>query len=127
MGYILIVSCVYPPEPVVSARLSADIYKSLKDAGRTVRVLHPKPTRPNGYKFNENIQVDDDEIVASSYTCPQSNLLGRFRESWSFGKATYAYIKKNHEDIESIYTNTWPLFGQYHLDLDLSRLFFYFQ
>lgn len=115
MGYILIVSCVYPPEPVVSARLSADIYKSLKDTGKAVRVLHPKPTRPNGYKFDENIQVGEDEIVAYSYTCPQSNLLGRFRESWSFGKATYAYIKEHHEEIESIYTNTWPLCGQYHL------------
>lgn len=115
MGYILIVSCVYPPEPVVSARLSEDIYMSLIDTGKAVRVLHPKPTRPNGYKFDENIQVGVDEIVANTYICPQSNLVGRFRESWSFGKATYAYIKEHHEEIESIYTNTWPLFGQYHL------------
>jgi Glycosyl transferases group 1. len=112
---VLIVSCVYPPEPVVSARLTFDIYKSLKDEGKEVKVLHPKPTRPNGYRFDETASGDGDDIVTNSFTCSQSNLLGRFRESWSFGKATYAYIEEHHDEIESIYANTWPLFSQYHL------------
>ena len=114
MKTTLIVSCVYPPEPVVSARLSSDIYISLKENGNEVNVLHPKPTRPEGYNFDSSV-ISSDEIVAESYTCAKSSLFGRFRESISFGKATYKYIKRFHNEISVIYANTWPLFGQYYL------------
>ncbi len=113
--YILLVSAVYLPEPVVSARLSADLYDALLDAGKAVRVLHPHPTRPNGFRFDENHIVGADEIIVDSYTCPKSSLLGRFRESISFGQATRKYIEQHHDEIETIYGNTWPLFGQYYL------------
>ncbi len=117
MSYILIVSCVYPPEPVVSARLSADIYHSLRDKGKEVRVFHPNPSRPNGFDFRTSSTIGNDEIIATSYTCSQSSLKGRFRESLSFGKATQVYISEHRDEIEMIYANTWPLFGQYYLSL----------
>lgn len=115
MHLVLVVSCVFPPEPVVSARLSDDIFKALKKEGFGVKVLHPKATRPNGYQFDESITICLDEVVANSYTCPESSLFGRFKESYSFGKATEKYIKQHHQEIEAIYANTWPLFGQYYL------------
>ena len=47
---ILIISAVFPPEPVVSATLSKDIADELSTT-HNVAVLHPKPTRPDGYLF----------------------------------------------------------------------------
>ena len=115
MKYVLIVSAVYPPEPVVSARLSADIYKKLHGMDIDVKVLHPHPTRPNGFEFEKNYFNGEYEIVTASYTCPQPSLFGRFKESLSFGKATNKYIREHHNEIEGIYANTWPLFAQYYL------------
>lgn len=114
MGKILIVSAVYPPEPVVSARLSFDIYDTLKALGEDVTVLHPRPSRPNGYLF-EPTNRTIDEVETMSFTCPKSSLWGRFRESISFGKATFSYIKTHYKEIDVIYANTWPLFSQYYL------------
>lgn len=113
--FILIVSAVYPPEPVVSGRLSEDLYYALKDRGCPVKVLHPKPTRPNGFNFFKEFQCGDYEIIVDSYTCPQSSLTGRLRESCSFGRACEKYIEEKKDDILKIYANTWPLFGQYYL------------
>lgn len=115
MKDLLLVSCVFPPEPVVSARLSDDIFRSIKKEGFGVKVFHPKATRPNGYSFDESLTIGPDEIVSDSFTCPKSSLFGRFKESYSFGKATAQYIKQNCLEIWAIYANTWPLFGQYFL------------
>ena len=45
---ILIISAVFPPEPVVSANLSRDLAEELSKNNQ-VTVLCPKPTRPNGF------------------------------------------------------------------------------
>ena len=82
--YILIISCVFPPEPVVSARLSDDLYQGLHNKGNSVKVLHPKPTRPNGFNFGNNIEYRKDEIIADSFVCPQSSFFGRIKESCWF-------------------------------------------
>lgn len=112
MRSVLIISAVYPPEPVVSARLSSDLYHSLKGRGYKVSVLHPKPSRPNGFDFGGCKNRSEDEIVANSYTCPQSCLLGRIRESYSFGKASKRYIQVHHDELSCVYANTWPMFSQ---------------
>lgn len=112
---IVIISAVYPPEPVVSARLSSDLYHNLKDRGLSVRVIHPCPTRPNGFVFDSKQTLSPDEIVTDSFTCPQSSLMGRIRESFSFGRSCSEYIAKHHEEIALIYANTWPMGSQYRL------------
>lgn len=121
MQYVLIVSAVYPPEPVVSARLSSDLYKALIDEGKSAKVIHPKPTRPNGFKFNEDTTLQENEIIAHSFTCPQSSIIGRFRESVSFGKACAKYIREHHEEIAGIYANTWPLGSQFFIVREAKR------
>lgn len=110
---ILILSAVFPPEPVVSATLSADLAKELAIKNK-VTVLSPRPTRPLGFKF-ENPDLNDtfNHIVLQSYVFPESKILGRLRESYSFGKATERYIHEHHESIDRFYANTWPLFAQY--------------
>lgn len=111
---IVIISAVFPPEPVVSARLSSDIAFSLSEK-HNITVLCPQPTRPNGFLFNAiNENNNPYRIIhTDSYTCPESNLIGRFKESYSFGKACAKYIRENASQIDCIYMNTWPLFSQF--------------
>lgn len=118
---IIIVNCVFKPEPIVSAQLGYDLAISLSKLNHTVIVVCPYPTRPHGFKFNEKFdrnkisveQSDNIKIVRiPSYTCSKSNIIGRFRESISFGKKSTQYIYKNEIDTDIIYANTWPLFAQ---------------
>ena len=120
---ILIVSCVFPPEPVVSANLSFDIASSLA-LKNNVTVISPLPTRPYGSNYKNNIPKNHlfkHEII-KSYTCPNSNLMGRMKESFSLGRAfsNFLYSKKNSFDV--IYANTWPVFSQYFLVKTAKRL-----
>jgi glycosyltransferase involved in cell wall biosynthesis len=111
---ILIITAVFPPEPVVSARLSFDL-ASMSFKNEEVIVISPKPTRPFGYNFNNNFQeFAFKHIVLNSYTCPHFNLLGRARESLSFGRQCYHYIIKNYNEIKLVYINSWPLFAQFY-------------
>jgi len=111
---ILIISAVFPPEPVVSANISFDLALALSEEN-LVTVLHPRPTRPMGYDFTNsaNVQYPFKHKKLKSYTHPKSTFIGRFRESYSFGKACDKYIATHHNEIDTIYMNTWPLFGQY--------------
>jgi glycosyltransferase involved in cell wall biosynthesis len=111
--YILIISAVFPPEPVVSAKLSFDIASAVIKKEEVV-VISPKPTRPYGFKFNFNpSEFDFKHIQLDSYTCPKYSLIGRIRESYDFGILCYKFINKNYKDIKLIYANTWPLIAQY--------------
>lgn len=111
---IVIISAVFPPEPVVSANLSSDLAIALS-GNHNVTVFSPKPTRPMGYDFSETpiIKHPFKHVTSSSYTHPESSLVGRFRESYSFGKACAKYIEEHHTEIDIIYINTWPLLAQY--------------
>lgn len=113
MGKLLILSAVFPPEPVVSAMLSYDIASTLAENNEVI-VLAPKPSRPYGFKFTEEpLNFNFQRVQCRSYVCASSNIIGRFRESYSFGKYCYQYISGNHQKIKLIYANTWPLFSQY--------------
>lgn len=99
---------------MVSASLSFDLATALSKK-HEVAVISPTPSRPMGYNFLGVPQPNYPfrHLVLKSYTHPKSAILGRFRESYSFGKACAKYISENHNDIDVIYLNTWPLFGQY--------------
>lgn len=113
-GYILIISAVFPPEPVVSARLSMDLYTALKGLGYMVKVIHPIPSRPLGFIFDYKASdwPNDDEVIVDSYICPRSSLFGRTRESISFGNACAKFINSHCGEILLVYNGAWPLFGQ---------------
>lgn len=113
MAKILIISAVFPPEPVVSAQISYDLAENLC-LHHEVTVLCPKPTRPAGYIFNN---LNDDEfpykvVHLSSYASPESKVIRRIKESKSFGNYCADYISKHKNDIDIIYANAWPLFSQ---------------
>lgn len=114
---IVIVSAVFPPEPVVSAIISYDLARKLAEEGeQKVIVLCPKPTRPNGKLLDviDFSQEKFERIELPSYVCPASRFLGRMRESISFGKYTAEYLHEHSKDISCVYMNTWPLFAQYY-------------
>ena len=112
---ILIITCVFPPEQIVSANLSRDIANKLVELGKEVTVLSPKPSRPYGQKFKEQkIKFKGvNHFQADSFIHPKSSFIGRLRESISFGMASRKFIKRNGSEIEKIYANTWPIFAQY--------------
>ena len=109
---ILIVSAVFPPEQVTSAFLNYDLAHELAKEYE-VTVLRPYPTRPVGAKFDSAELMDKSlkTILVESYTYPQSELLGRFRESVCFGRKSAAYIKEHHKEIDFVYNDGWQLFG----------------
>jgi glycosyltransferase involved in cell wall biosynthesis len=110
---ILIISAVFPPEPVVSAILSRDLAEELSKKNG-VTVICPTPTRPEGFKFDKSSYSEEYEIFQqNSFTSPSSKIIGRFWESYSFGKSCVKYIKANRNNIKCIYVNSWPLFSQY--------------
>jgi glycosyltransferase involved in cell wall biosynthesis len=111
---IVIISAVFPPEPVVSAILSKDIAERMS-LYYDVTVLCPVPTRPQGYRVQKSIQnkpLPYEVIYLQSYTCPESKIYGRLKESKSFGKYCTRYIESHYNKIATIYVNAWPLFSQ---------------
>ena len=113
---ILIVSAVFPPEQVTSAFLNYDLSHELAKR-YDVTVLRPYPTRPIGTEF-EKADIEDrgfKTILIDSYTHPQSELIGRFKESNDFGKKSVAYIKEHHNEIDFVYNDGWQLFGLYRV------------
>lgn len=110
--HILIISAVFPPEQVTSAFLNYDLAHELAKK-YDVTVLRPYPSRPIGMKFgytgmdNESFEV----VLLDSYIHPESQLIGRFRESIDFGRKCAGYIKKHRDEIAFIYNNPWQLFG----------------
>ena len=75
---ILIVSAVFPPEPVVSASLSYDLALALSINERVI-VISPLPSRPFGFEFGKIVVSDKfKHYQLNSFTCPESKLFGSF-------------------------------------------------
>ena len=109
---VLIVSGVFLPEPVVSARLNYDMADALSEK-YDVTVITPKPSRPYGREYQDITPIKGSfkHVIVDSYTCPKSNIVGRLRESFSFAKATLRYIKENNLKVDFIYNCSWHLIG----------------
>lgn len=112
---VLIITGVFPPEPVVSATITNDVAIELSKK-YVVTVLCPKPTRPLGYKFDDVghvLNMPYKRVELDSYVFPKSELLGRFRESISMGRHAVRYINEHYDEIDLIYNAPWQLFGCY--------------
>jgi len=128
---IIIVSALYPPEPVVSAQLSFDVANLLAEKGHQVTVICPYPTRPLGFDFGDFnykncISKKQNDLMSvvqvPSYVSPESRLLKRLWESFSFGLHSNRYIKQNIDHADVVYANTWPLLGQWILAKGLKKI-----
>ncbi len=110
---ILIISAVFPPEQVTSAYLNYDLAKALAKEYK-VTVLRPKPTRPIGTTFQDDWSDPEFEtVLIDSYTHPESELLGRFKEARDFSKKSVEYLKAHKDEIDFVYNDGWQLFGLY--------------
>lgn len=115
MKRIVIFSAVFPPEPIVSAKISYDLAEELSKSC-IVTVVCPSSSRPLGFKFTKKAEEFHFKVtVVDSYTCPESNLFGRLRESISFGQKCKSFIINNYNEIDVIYMNVWPLFAQSYI------------
>jgi glycosyltransferase involved in cell wall biosynthesis len=113
----IVVSCVYPPEPVISGRTSADIAKGLSERGHAVTVVTGFPSRPAGrlYRgFSRHLfQWSKGEPGIALLRCfgtvsTQSSLLSRCLENLSFGvSSSLAVLTLPRADV--IYSNSWPI------------------
>ncbi len=113
----LIVSCVYQPEPVVSAQICALIAKTLANAGHTVMVLANFPSRPAGKLFpgysrrvvrRERSELGIEIVRCFSTLSPKSRMLSRLSENLSFGLTSgWQALVTRRPDV--IYAHTWPI------------------
>lgn len=109
---VLIAASVFPPEPIVSANLISDLSEALSE-NYDVTVLRPHPTRPKGFEMpsyhSEGLPYKVIEM--DTYTCPESSIKGRFKESISMGKRYAKYIQEHTTEIDFIFNDAWHLFG----------------
>lgn len=106
----------------MSAHLSNDIAFELSKKHDVV-VLCPQPSRPQGYQFGTIKEPEDFKIIRlNSFVSPASKIIARFRESYSFGKRSAEYIRKNGKDIDCIYINSWPLASQFLIIKEARKL-----
>ena len=114
---VLLVSCVFPPEPLTSAQTSGEIAEELARRGHEVTVVAPFPSRPAGDPYpgypralfrRSRDQKGYDLIRSFSFFSRTSSLPSRFLENISFGiSGAVAACRQKKPDI--IYSNTWPL------------------
>lgn len=117
---INIVTPVYYPEPVISARTSTDLAEKLCSEGHQVTVITTYPNRPGGKLYDgyerKPWQYDSSfpgyrVLRCFSIISSQSNILSRFLENFSFGVVSaLAVLFLEKPDV--IYANTWPIFAQ---------------
>lgn len=117
--HVLIVSCVFPPEPVVSAKTSQQIAEGLVERGHQVTVIAPFPNRPAGRLYRgytrtlyqrESNGAGFDIIRCFTTVSSESRMVSRLLENISFGlTAGLAILVVGRPDV--IYANTWPIFA----------------
>lgn len=113
---VTIVSCVFPPEPVVSAQTSAHLARGLQERGHTVTVVTGFPNRPAGevypgYRrrlFQRSTELGLGMVRCFATISRQSRFPSRILENVSFGiTSSIAVLLRRRPDV--IYMNTWPL------------------
>lgn len=110
---ILIFTGVFLPEPIVSAGLMADLAEALSQKYHVV-VVHPHPSRPLGFEMPafDTSSLPYDVVEVDSFVCAESSIVGRFRESVSFGRACVRFLEEHKHEIVFVYNAPWHLFGR---------------
>jgi glycosyltransferase involved in cell wall biosynthesis len=116
---VLIVSAVFPPEPVVSAQTSQQIARELAQRDHQVTVITSFPSRPAGKLYlgyccrlyhRQQSEHGYEIIRCFSFFSSQSRLVSRFLENISLGiTASLAIAFSKKADV--IYCNMWPIFA----------------
>lgn len=115
----LIVSPVFPPEPIVSAQTSAQVAAALVASEHEVTVITAFPSRPAGKLYpgyrqtlyrQERSAAGYNIVRCFSTVSAESRMLSRFAENLSFGLTSgWQVLWQKRPDV--IYANTWPIFA----------------
>ncbi len=116
---VIVVSAVFPPEPVVSSQTSSQLVNALIQKGHQVQVIVPFPSRPSGQLYDgyhrKTFDTFIDEVGCKVTRCwstisPKSSIASRFLENISFGIfSSLALLFAAKPDV--IYSNSWPIFA----------------
>lgn len=119
--HITIISAVYPPEPLVSARMAKDLAHYLTNNGKKVTVICPQPSRPANANYRHHTNPDSPVVTSEdgievvrlpSYASHESRILSRLYESWSFGRHVCHFLSKDMTRPDVMYVNAWPMLAQ---------------
>lgn len=116
---VLIVSCVFPPEPIVSSQTSGELAGELAARGADVTVVTGFPNRPagrlfDGYRrrlYSRDLTPEGYELIRCfNALSTESSIASRLLENLTFGiTGAIAALTSRKPDV--IYSNTWPLFA----------------
>ncbi len=114
---VLIVSAVFPPEPVVTAQTSFQIADELFHQGHEVTVLAPFPSRPDGELFKgyrrslyRRESMGFAVIRCFSFLSKKSTVGSRMLENIGFAiTSSVRVMLAPRPDI--LYMNSWAIFG----------------
>lgn len=119
---ILVATAFFPPEPIVEAQMAYDIASKLAQC-HEVTVLRPHPSRPVGYNYDkEEREYPFKVIELSTFIYTKSAIIGRTKESYDQGKKVAKYIKQHRSEIDVVYANLLPFWGEYVLVRTLKKL-----
>lgn len=116
---VVIVSAVFPPEPMVSAQTSVQLADALVRRGHSVQVLAPFPNRPKGELFDGyRRSLYSTSVSVTGYTVthcwsffsPYSTMLCRLAENLSFGITSGLRLLLGKKP-DVIYSNSWAVFA----------------
>jgi colanic acid biosynthesis glycosyl transferase WcaI len=116
---IAIVSAVFPPEPVMSAKTAADLAGALAGRGHEVTVLTSFPNRPAGIlmdgmrrRWRLSERRDGYRVVHCWHSLSRtSGFRSRLCENLSFGLSSALEIVSG-DRYDAVYMDTWPVFAQ---------------
>lgn len=114
MKKILIVTGVFPPEPVTSANMNYDLAEELAKE-HDVTVIIPHPSRPisRDYSGYQHPKYPFKLVVVNSYTHPKSSIVGRMKETISFSQKAIEYVKTSNVKFDFVYNSAWQYWGYY--------------
>lgn len=116
---IIIISSVFPPEPIVSAKTSYSLAVGLVQRNHTVRVITNFPNRPEGklYKgFKRSFYLAKNDpngyhlIRCFSFFSGESSVISRWLENISFGVTSSISLLFSKKP-DALYSNSWPIFA----------------
>jgi colanic acid biosynthesis glycosyl transferase WcaI len=114
---VVLISCVFPPEPVTSAQTSYQLAEALAAVGHDVTVVAPFPSRPSGRLYagfsrkfcrRQRHEAGFELIRCFSTLSRNSGIASRLLENLSFGlTAGWMALVRPRPDV--FYFNTWPV------------------
>lgn len=111
---VIIASCVFPPEPVVSAKTSMDVAQYFHELGHEVIVACPTPSR-NVSRSDANDKIASMPLTflvkrLFAISSGKSGFLSRFIENISYGFSVFFFLLTQRK-VDLVYANVWPVFS----------------